>query len=66
MFNSKVFSTNDRAILLYDRLGFVREGVRRKFAKTKDGRYFDDVIMAYIYEEDERDSGKTGVVQKQF
>ncbi len=63
MLNSKVFSTNDRAIRLYDRLGFVREGVRRRFAKTKDGRYFDDVIMAYIYEEKDKE---TGIVQKQL
>ena len=41
----EVFSSNTRAIALYERLGFVREGVRRR-ARRLDGREEDDVLMA--------------------
>lgn len=41
----EVFGSNDRAIALYERLGFVHEGIRRRAWKI-DGRYDDDVLMA--------------------
>ena len=41
----EVFGSNARAIALYERLGFVREGVRRRAWKL-DGAYDDDVLMA--------------------
>ncbi|HMK92672.1 MAG TPA: GNAT family protein [Thermoleophilia bacterium] len=40
-----VFPHNERAIALYERHGFVREGVRaRQF--VREGRYLDEVLMA--------------------
>lgn len=41
----EVFATNVRAIRLYERLGFVHEGVRRR-ARKLDGVYDDNVLMA--------------------
>lgn len=41
----EVFGSNARAMALYESLGFVREGVRRR-ARKLDGRYDDDVLMA--------------------
>lgn len=41
----EVFGSNTRAIALYERLGFVHEGIRRGAWKI-DGRYDDDVLMA--------------------
>ena len=41
----EVFGSNARAIALYERLGFVHEGVRRRAWKL-DGAYDDDVLMA--------------------
>jgi RimJ/RimL family protein N-acetyltransferase len=45
----EVFASNERAIGLYRRLGFVTEGVKRRVRKL-DGRYDDNVIMALIRE----------------
>lgn len=41
-----VFSNNRRAIRLYRRFGFEREGYRRDEYRMADGRYLDDVLMA--------------------
>ncbi len=41
----EAFATNPRAIALYERLGFEREGVRREAALV-DGRYVDIVCLA--------------------
>lgn len=41
----EVFGSNTRAMALYQSLGFVHEGVRRR-ARKLDGRYDDDVLMA--------------------
>jgi putative acetyltransferase len=43
--------TNERAIRLYTKAGFVEEGILRKYAyfKSKD-LYSDEVLMAYIFE----------------
>ena len=43
----EVFASNARAITLYERLGFVREGVRRH-ARLLDGVYDDNVLMAIV------------------
>ena len=41
----QVYADNERAICMYESLGFVREGVK-KYASIKEGRYEDEVIMA--------------------
>ena len=41
----EVFGSNHRAMAMYEKLGFVHEGVRRR-ARKLDGRYNDDVLMA--------------------
>ena len=43
----EVYASNTRAIALYERLGFVREGVKRA-ARRLDGRVEDNVLMARI------------------
>ncbi len=43
--NLGAFATNDRAIRLYKRLGFVEEGCRPKEIKFGPGRYGDGVSM---------------------
>ncbi len=43
-----VFAGNDRAISLYERHGFVREGVLRAFA-LRDGAYVDALAMARLH-----------------
>ena len=40
------FSTNDRAIHLYKKMGFIEEGRREKQYKTAPGEYVDEVLMA--------------------
>jgi RimJ/RimL family protein N-acetyltransferase len=40
-----VFASNERAISLYQRLGFAHEGVRRR-ARKLDGVYDDEMLMA--------------------
>jgi RimJ/RimL family protein N-acetyltransferase len=45
-----VFASNVRAVALYESLGFVREGVRRR-ARKLDGRYDDDVLFALFLSE---------------
>jgi len=41
----EVFSTNERAIALYQKMGFAVEGARRRQFKIR-GQYVDDVYMA--------------------
>lgn len=41
----EVFSTNERAIALYQKLGFEVEGARKRHYKIR-GKYVDDVMMA--------------------
>jgi RimJ/RimL family protein N-acetyltransferase len=43
----EVFASNARALALYEKLGFVREGVRKR-ARKLDGEYDDVVIMALL------------------
>ena len=47
----EVFASNTRALALYEKLGFVREGVKRR-ARKLDGEYDDDVLMALLTETD--------------
>lgn len=44
--NLEVFSSNTNAISLYEKIGFEREGVRRK-QFIIDGEYVDDILMTY-------------------
>jgi len=44
-----VHSDNDRAIALYEKVGFVREGLARKSVRI-DGRYKDAIHMAFFHE----------------
>lgn len=46
----EVFASNTHAAALYERLGFVREGVRRR-ARKLDGTYDDDILMALLFDE---------------
>jgi ribosomal protein S18 acetylase RimI-like enzyme len=41
----EVFASNERAVALYRRLGFVTEGIKRR-ARKLDGEYDDNVFMA--------------------
>ncbi|HDX9578465.1 TPA: GNAT family N-acetyltransferase [Bacillus pseudomycoides] len=41
-----VFSTNERAIKVYEKIGFKEEGRERGQIKFEDGRYADNVLMA--------------------
>jgi RimJ/RimL family protein N-acetyltransferase len=45
-----VFDFNERAIRCYERVGFVREGVRRE-ALLRDRRYHDIIVMGVTREE---------------
>lgn len=41
---------NDKAIHLYEKIGFVKEGVLRKYTWLKsEKRYLDEVLMSYLY-----------------
>jgi RimJ/RimL family protein N-acetyltransferase len=43
-----VRATNERAIRLYSRLGFVEEGRMRNRVRLPDGSFVDDVAMAWF------------------
>ncbi|MDQ6830046.1 MAG: GNAT family N-acetyltransferase [Gemmatimonadota bacterium] len=45
----EVFASNVRARALYDSLGFVTEGLKRRSRKL-DGVYDDDIFMALVFE----------------
>jgi putative acetyltransferase len=43
-------STNGRAISLYEKAGFVKEGILRKYSYLEsEDRFLDETIMSYIY-----------------
>ena len=44
-----MFASNAHALALYEKLGFAREGVRKR-ARKLDGEYDDVVIMALLSE----------------
>ena len=43
-----VYTDNARAIAMYERFGFVREGVQRALA-LRDGQYVDSMMMARLH-----------------
>ena len=45
-----VMENNERAQRLYEKLGFIREGVKRK-SHFKDGRFMDAILYAVLKEE---------------
>lgn len=46
--NLEVFADNTPAIRLYEKVGFIIEGRKRKQIKTLDGQYHDLLLMAYF------------------
>ena len=52
----EVFASNVEAATLYERLGFVREGLKRR-ARKLDGAYDDDIIMGLLFAEDDAPRG---------
>ena len=43
-------TTNDKAISLYEKVGFVQEGVLRKYTYLKsENRFLDEVMMSYLF-----------------
>ncbi|RXT24508.1 GNAT family N-acetyltransferase [Rhizobium leguminosarum] len=45
-----VYEDNARAIALYEKMGFAREGIARRAARI-DGRFIDAISMALLFEE---------------
>lgn len=45
-----VYEDNARAIALYEKMGFVREGIVRRAARI-DGRFIDAISMALLFDE---------------
>jgi len=43
-----VFPDNERAIAVYEHVGFQREGLRRRQYRTQGGVYRDEVLMAWF------------------
>jgi RimJ/RimL family protein N-acetyltransferase len=43
-----VFASNDLAVKLYERYGFIQEGTQKEQVKV-DGRYDDEIFMAYFF-----------------
>ena len=46
-----VFATNEPAIRLYKKMGFVEEGLRLRHVKIADGKYVDVILMARFVED---------------
>jgi L-phenylalanine/L-methionine N-acetyltransferase len=43
-------TSNDKAIHLYEKMGFQKEGMLRKYTYLKsENRYLDEVLMSYLY-----------------
>jgi L-phenylalanine/L-methionine N-acetyltransferase len=43
-------TTNTRAITLYEKLGFEREGILKKYTHLKsENRFLDELMMAYLF-----------------
>ncbi len=49
-----VFPDNLRAISVYERAGFVREGLRRRQYRGPRGTFRDELLMAWFPEEDDQ------------
>lgn len=54
-----VFSYNERAVALYEKLGFQREGVYREFIQ-RDGRRYDMYLYGLLRREWEAHNGQAG------
>jgi putative acetyltransferase len=50
----EVYTDNEAAIRLYERVGFEREGTMRQYA-FRDGRYVDAYVMARLRPEGQQD-----------
>ncbi|HYM53063.1 MAG TPA: GNAT family protein [Candidatus Dormibacteraeota bacterium] len=50
-----VFPDNERAIAVYERAGFVREGVRRRQYRGPNGTFRDELLMAWFPDGQEAD-----------
>jgi RimJ/RimL family protein N-acetyltransferase len=48
-----VFPDNERAIAVYERAGFVREGVRRRQYRGPNGTFRDELLMAWFADGEE-------------
>jgi RimJ/RimL family protein N-acetyltransferase len=55
-----VFPDNARAIAVYTRAGFVREGIRRQQFRQADGTYRDELLMAWFPESGAVDRWRAG------
>ena len=44
----EVYTSNTRAIRLYEKRGFITEGVKKK-ARKLDGKYYDIQVMALFF-----------------
>lgn len=55
-----VFPDNARAIAVYTRAGFVREGIRRRQFRQADGTYRDELLMAWFPEAGAADRWEAG------
>lgn len=55
-----VFPDNARAIAVYARAGFVREGIRRRQFRQPDGTYRDELLMAWFPESGAADRWEAG------
>jgi RimJ/RimL family protein N-acetyltransferase len=55
-----VFPDNARAIAVYTRAGFVREGIRRQQYRQADGTYRDELLMAWFPESGATDRWRAG------
>ncbi len=49
-----VFPDNDRAIAVYERVGFEREGLRRRQYRGAGGTFRDELLMAWFPDEHDR------------
>ena len=58
----EVYDTNRRAIKLYQKLGFRKEGVLKEHT-YKEGKYIDLIIMAMLKREYENNFGEDGGVK---
>lgn len=52
-----VFPDNDRAIAVYERVGFVREGLRRRQYRGHAGGFRDELLMAWFPDENDDPRG---------
>ena len=44
-----VASINEKAIRLYEKAGFIKEGTLKKFTYLKsENKYLDEIMMAYL------------------